>query len=352
MNALKLNVLPRNLAWASASLILLIVICSCSKPKVVECNSTEIINNLIKNIKAENPTSTSYLNIEVESIHSENSPYTLICHGTVSLKHTLFPEFHFKDEYTFEINKKQKQLADIEHVPNNISEYSNWLDKLPTIISLQKTQNGNLIIIQKTRQSNINSKNQIQQLYFDQQEIKLNGGSNYSTITIDKKFSMPNREVFLISTYYNSPKDQSINHHYLIGINRSGPIEISDSFSYQDGSIEHKDPNILTLKGINKLPFAESDDYPIYSYESAELIQTKSVKPDSYYHKKFASLSAKEILHEVKTDGCLNGDQFYLSEICDNKISTYCFKFNSMVKPRKDKAFWLLNNMCHINSYN
>ena len=183
-------------------------------------------------------------------------------------------------------------------------------------------------------------------MLLNQQLIKLPQGKNFSTITIDKKFTLGANDVFLLSAYYNDARDNGLNHNYFITIESVNRYTISDSFSYQDGSINQNESGIF-FSGFKQYAFAESNDYPIYQLESGNIQIIHPAHDLNYYRQKFSTQSAHQLIQKIKGDGCLNGDQFYLSDICARKVNSYCFQFNSISnKAVKDKSYWLLNNMC------
>ncbi|MBX9597968.1 MAG: hypothetical protein K2X04_05275 [Burkholderiales bacterium] len=342
-----------NLKLCKHTLLILLgsVLAACSQSvEPLSCDGSNIEEQLIQASKLDSSIPL-YVNAKVimmlsnnpHQIPSNNIP--LKCKATIQYSHNIFPEQNFLAN-TYAVNKEQ-QVTAITPVNNkSTSDFQSWIAKLPIVTSSQKITAGNLVVIQLNSNAKIKAHNQIQQLLLNQQLIKLPQGKIFSTITIDKKFTLGANDVFLLSAYYNNARDNGLNHNYFITIESVNRYTISDSFSYQDGSINQNESGIF-FSGFKQYAFAESNDYPIYQLESGNIQIIHPAHDLNYYRQKFSTQSAHQLIQKIKGDGCLNGDQFYLSDICARKVNSYCFQFNSISnKSAKDKSYWLLNNMC------
>ena len=322
---------------------------ACSQSaKPLSCSSSNIEEQLIQATRLDSSIPL-YVNPKVQIMSSskkQNKNTTLQCQATIQYSHNIFPEQNFSAEYSYDVNAEQ-QVEKITPVSSeNTLKFQNWLSKLPIVTSSQKIAAGNLVVIQLSSNSKAKTHNQIQQLALNQQLIKLPQGKNFSTITIDKQFTLNGNDVFLLSAYYNDARDNGLNHNYFVTIESVTQYSISQSFSYQDGSMNQNESGIV-FSGFKQYPFSESNDFPIYRLESGNLQVIRPAHDLSYYRQKFSSQTAHQLIQKIKSDGCLNGDQFYLSDICARKVSSYCFQFNSINNTAiKDKSYWLLNNMC------
>ncbi len=345
--------MPKNTNLKLIKYSLLVVLSSvlgaCSQStKPLSCESSSIEEQLIQATKLDSSIPL-YVNAKVQTMSGskkQNKHITLQCQTTIQYSHNIFPEQNFLAEYSYDVNAEQ-QVEKITPVSSeNTLKFQNWLTKLPIVTSSQKIAAGNLVVIQLSSSLKAKPNNQIQQLALNQQLIKLPPGKNFSTITIDKQFTLNGNDVFLLSAYYNDVRDNGLNHNYFITIESANRYIISDDFSYQDGSINQNESGIF-FSGFKQYAFAESNDYPIYQLESGNIQIIRPAHDISYYRQKFSSQSAHQLMQKIKGDGCLNGDQFYLSDICTRKVNSYCFQFNSINnKSAKDKSYWLLNNMC------
>lgn len=293
-----------------------------------------------------------FISVRVMTIESNANDGTynqpLSCTARIKYTYDIFTTPSFLAKVTFSFNH-QAQMDDFIFI-NIKPALQQWLAKLPTLTALQKTNSGNLSVLQLPQKEQRQTHNQIQSLAFNNQLITLPNGKNYSTITIDKKFTTAEQDFFLISAYYNNAHDWHSDHNYLLSINAQGNVFVSQAFSYQDGSMQQQDQRII-FKGLNRWPFAESNDYPLYGYQGKQILLLQPSQPLSYYTKKFAHANASIILQQIKADGCLNGDQFYASTICTSQVYTYCFKFAALAKSFKNKDYRLLATLCKPNQY-
>lgn len=326
---------------------------ACSQPATtLSCNnSSDIEEQLIEATRLDSSIPL-YVNPRIIAMQSalphqtQKNKALLKCKVTIQYSHNIFPEQSFTTEYTYNINAEQ-QISEITPVNNkNISDLHSWIAKLPIVTSSQKIAAGNLVVIQLNNSAKTKTHNQIQQLALNQQLINLPEGKNFSTITIDKNFSQGGKDVFLLSAYYNDDRDNELNHNYFITIESATHYVVSKGFSYQEGSMDQNESGIV-FYGFKQYPFSESNDFPLYQLESGNIQVIRPAHDLNYYRHKFSSQTAHQLIQKIKSDGCLNGDQFYLSDICTRKISSYCFQFNSINNTAtKDKSYWLLNNMC------
>jgi hypothetical protein len=120
---------------------------------------------------------------------------------------------------------------------------------------------------------------------------------------------------------------------------------VSPPFSYQENTLKQSGDSIQ-FNGVNHQWYRESNDFPIYSYQNKELTIIRPQLADSYYQNKFSKMTAEQILKQVKSDGCLNGDQFYTSDICQQKKNRYCLEFKFIPVKNKSRVYTQLKQMC------
>lgn len=233
------------------------------------------------------------------------------CKVQINYQHNVFPEKNHQVNYTYQVLKDNQLLELSFYNKKEAKAYQQWINSLPNVIAYQKTRFGPLII-QQTEERNDFTHNQIQKISFNDSIIKPPKGNKYSTITIDKKFLLNHKEAFLISVYQNEENDNNSDHNYFLYINSAESVQVSSVFSYQNISQKN---NVLTFAGKNHRTYAESEDVPLYQYSAGQLFIVKEALPDSYYRHKFALLTPAQLLQQIRSDGCLNGDQFYLSDI-------------------------------------
>ena len=310
--------------------------------KPLRCGSANITQQILMQSKAKLPgasfidESSSFIDV------TGGNKYEANCKVQINYQHNIFPEKSHQVTYRYQITANE-QLKNLEfYNKQEALAYLEWIKALPNVVAYQKTHFGPLTVEQLEKHNDF-THNQIQIISFNNRLIKLPEDNLYSTITIDKKFILNHAEVFLISAYRNAENDNNSDHNYFLYVNSAESILISPAFSYQ--KISQKN-NILSFSGINQRSYAESGDVPIYEYNNGQLLIIKNRLPDSYYQQQFASLKPVQLLKTIKNDGCLNGDQFYLSAICSNKIADYCFKFKAIKTTKKDKSYWLLKQMC------
>ena len=329
-------------AWA-------ITACSSKQNNLPKCDSSAVKSQLLQ-IASNNVPPNQFIQpaiIKIEEQRAVNHDALLSCKAQIAYQHKIYPPQTQIQDYSYQVNSEY-QITQLQTEQKAAAKFKNWLASIPTVVSQQPTSDGVLAIIQ-TRKTNSNG-DLIQLLVKDEQIIKLNNKADYSSITIDKRFILGNNEVYLVSAYYNDAREQTIAHSFFLNI-ESTAIKTSAPFMYLPGSIQIKKPDSLVFNGLYKYPFSEADDKSIYQYDNNKITLISDSKPLSYYQQKFANYTPEQILKQIKNDGCLNGDQFYLSDICSAKISTYCFEFHALRHPSTDKTYWLLKNMCQIQQY-
>lgn len=320
----------------------IIILAGCSQTAVTDCNDKVILNQLVWQLQPKDPLITKTIS-SIELINNHQNQL-LSCKARLNYHHKILKNTLVVD-YQYQIDRNGKLVQPLLSTKNQI-QFNQWYKKLPQVINYQKSQYGVIAIIQPATPEK-NDHNQAQQLIFNDNILQLSNNHDYSTITLDHKFILAHHEVFIISAYLNHDQDQNINHNYILEIRSESQVAISQSFTYQESSL-HQVGDSLIFNGTSlNHPYAESLDYSQYKYQLLELTKVKSAPPDSYYRQKFAKMNAEGILRQVKADGCLNGDQFYLSDICSKKKITYCFQFKSIPVESRNQAYSLLHEMCN-----
>ena len=326
------------------SLIILISLSGCSRNQAPSCAAPKITSQLLELAKL-NTANANFLSESISNIQTRANlqQRNLSCTATIHYHHSIFPEQDFASNYHYQVSAT-KLVSSFEYATGvDEVKFLQWFYALPNIVGYQKSRFGILAVLQLPEAAG--SHNQIQQLSLNNTLINLSNENSYSTITLDKKFTLNATDVFLISAYYNSSNDRTSAHNYLVAIESSTKIAVTAAFSYQDGSLQQTAADSITFNGLRLHAYSESSDFPIYQFHNNQLRQVRTAQADSYYQRKFALLNANLILQQIKSDGCLNGDQFYSSDICMRRIPGYCFEFNS-ITPKKDNAYWLLKQMC------
>jgi hypothetical protein len=324
------------------SLTISIIISACNKPEPLSCDSKETQINLLAYLENNNAGS-SFVSAKIANTGLVED--LLNCKASIQFTHSIYPEKDLAVNYIFQVGSSNKIKDLTFENKDEARKYESWIAALPNIISFQKSRYGILAVLQMPQVPHTRHHNQMQQLTFNQNAIKFAHGTNYSSITIDKKFVIKDSDIYLISAYFNAEKDLSSDHNYFVSVLPGKNIQVSPPFSYVDGSMQ-QNADSITFTGINRKPYAESSDIPLFRFQNNQLSYLKSPKPDSYYKAKFAKITPEQILQQIKADGCLNGDQFYSSDICSSKVPSYCFKFHSISVPIKSKTYWLLKGMC------
>lgn len=309
----------------SVIIISIALLNGCSKPQPLSCDLINIKSELIAHGKPNLPNTDFIIESVISTMLKQDQVKYLDCQAKIKYQHTIFPETGLVVTYNYQVTPsnrvKQFAFASIKQEKT----YQQWLDSLPDIVAYQKSRYGILGVSQmqaiRHKKKGL-THNQTQQLSFGNKLISLAQGKTYSTITIDKEYVTSDSEIFLVTAYFNADKDENSYHNYFISIESGGKIHTAGPFSYQDGSMVQND-KAITFNGINYRNYAESTDYPIYQYESGRLKIIRPAKSDKYYQNKFLYLSPEKLLKQIKADGCLNGDQFYPSDICTAKIPPF-----------------------------
>lgn len=263
------------------------------------------------------------------------------CRAIIDYRYSIIPTKNYRLAYDFTINDDGEITKLVPQ--NNLKniDYKTWLTQLPQMINQQNSCGGTLSTLQ------IQNKNQLQQrLYLNTRILNFPDQNNINKITITQTINFTNQDIFIINI---QNLKLNLNTNYLLSIQSESQFYLSNKFNYQNIGI-NQDQSQINFLGSRKYQFSESNDYSIYQYKNNQLKLIQNAHPITYYQQKFSTLTPTQILTQIKADGCLNGDQFYLSDICTNNITTYCFKFNSMNQPQKNKAYWLLQSMC-LNHY-
>lgn len=307
------------------------------KPVNFGCDDPSIQSSLISQAKfVTNDNLVSESILKIKQLNQANK-----CEAAIKYQHVIFTNKQLAINYSYQINNANGSIIRFDP-ESKYSLLKKWYTAIPDIISFQKTQNGYLAIIQP---QNIQQRhNQPQSLYLNNQEVYLES-SNFSSITIDRKFVINHNDVFLISAYHNQNLDKNTDHSYLVAIESNNDFSITKAFSYQQNSFTQTKDN-LKFNGLNHKWYAESTDYPVYFYQNNQLLKIQSTLPDSYYTAKFSKVTAEQIIKQVKADGCLNGDQFYSSDICSQKKIRYCQEFQLIGQKNKSRAYTQLKQMC------
>ena len=322
----------------------MVLLTGCSKPSssAVYCKDAPIQEQLLK--FTSNLPNQGNLNAKITSIATlkKLNDGSVNCQALIDYSHKIIPSQKYRLAFNFTLSSDGKFTDFTPKDPLKFTNYQHWLSRLPQIINSQTSRGGNLSILQTS------DKNQQvrQQLYLNTNNITFAGKNNFAHVSISKSFNLIEQDVFLINLV--TPKLNSQN-SYLLAIHSESQLYISPKFTYQDGSFNQNNQQI-SFFGMRKYQFSESNDYPIYRFQNNKLNVIQTALPLTYYQHKFATLNAAQLLKQIKADGCLNGDQFYSSDICSDNVAMYCFKFNSISKPQKDNTYWLLQNMC-LNHY-
>lgn len=323
----------------------MVLLASCSKPSpptAIYCKDAPIQEQLLK--FTSNLPNQANLNAKITSIATlrKLNDGSVNCQALIDYSHKIIPSQKHRLVFNFTLSDEGKFTDFTPKDPLKFTDYQHWLSRLPQIINSQTSRGGNLSILQT-----LDKNQQVrQQLYLNTNSITFAGKNNFVHVNITKSFNLTEQDVFLINIVM--PK-LNIQNSYLLAIHSESQFYISPKFTYQDGSFNQNNQQI-SFFGMRKYQFSESNDYPIYRFQNNKLSIIQTALPLTYYQHKFATLNAVQLLKQIKTDGCLNGDQFYASDICSNNVAMYCFKFNSISKPKKDNSYWLLQNMC-LNHY-
>ena len=314
---------------------------ACTKSVAINCND-EIIQSQITQyvgLLINNQFITPKI-ITIKSLTS-NLDDKKSCSTEIEYHHQIFQITNLKQKYQYLVNN-ELQITKFITTTTQINQLKKWSAQQATISDWEKTDTGILAVIQTPRNGD--------NLIFNHQKIKFPGKMTLTNITILQKFQIESQDIFLLAVNPIGTQDNDLPRNYFLSIIQSGKPRLSQGFDYKNNSAR-ADESGISFNGINQLSFAEVNDLPSYRYTKNKLIKVSNSKPLAYYQKKFAKYTSVQILKQIKNDGCLNGDQFYLSDICSYKINSYCFEYHSITNPLKDKSFWLLNNMCQIQQY-
>ncbi len=323
----------------------MVLLASCSKPSpptTIYCKDAPIQEQFLK-FTSDLPNQ-AYLDSKITNIVTikKLNDGSVNCQALIDYSHKIIPSQKYRLTFNFTLSSDGQVTAFAPKDPLKFTNYQHWLSQLPQIMNSQTSRGGNLSILQT-----LDKNQQIrQQLYLNTNSITFAGKNNFAHINISKSFNLTDQDVFLINLVTPKQNNQT---SYLLAIHSESQFYTSPKFTYQDGSFNQTNQQI-SFWGIRKYQFSESNDYPIYRFQNNKLSIIQTALPLTYYQHKFATLNAVQLLKQIKTDGCLNGDQFYASDICSNNVAMYCFKFNSISKPKKDNSYWLLQNMC-LNHY-
>lgn len=326
-------------------LSLVVLLASCSKPSpptAIYCKDAALQEQLLK--FTSNLSNQAYLDSKITNIVTlkKLNDGSVNCQAFIDYSHKVIPSQKYRLTFNFTLSSDGQVTAFDPKDPLKFTNYQHWLSQLPQIMNSQTSRGGNLSILQT-----LDKNQQIrQQLYLNTNSITFAGKNNFAHINISKSFNLADQDVFLINLVTPKQNNQT---SYLLAIHSESQFYTSPKFTYQDGSFNQTNQQI-SFWGIRKYQFSESNDYPIYRFQNNKLSIIQTALPLTYYQHKFATLNAAQLLKQIKTDGCLNGDQFYASDICSNNVAMYCFKFNSISKPKKDNSYWLLQSMC-LNHY-
>lgn len=306
--------------------------CSKHSPHApLRCKDVPIQNELLKQNTALVNNSQVNLNVIKITTLKKLSDDTINCQTLVNYTHKVIPSKKYLLTYNFTLNSDGKITALSPQSNLKYINYKTWLAQLPQLINHQSSRGGSLDTLQT-----LDKNKYLQQLYLNNNLISFQGQENFNKITIVQSITLANQDIFIFNIN---------NSNYLLSIHSESQIYISPKFTYQNINIDQSKSQIRFF-GLRKYQFSESTDYPIYQFQNNQLKLIQTNRSLTYYQHKFSTTTAAQILTQIKSDGCLNGDQFYLSDICTDNISTYCFKFNSISKPQKTKPYWLLQNMC------
>ena len=169
-------------------------------------------------------------------------------------------------------------------------------------------------------------------------------------VSIEKSYTLGTMSVFLVGSYTGGEIDADTPNNYLIEIDKSGTYKISTEFSYQVGGIIASNESLVINGVIQFRQYAESNDYPIYSYSNGELNTIRPIKPESYYVQKFSGLSSDDIVNIAKADQCFDNDnnQIDMTHKCayGNK---YCFMYKAINESQPNRNSLMLKNICESN---
>lgn len=186
-------------------------------------------------------------------------------------------------------------------------------------------------------------------LYVNKKRIKT--PSEFYVLSIVGKATIGNNISYIIWGGSGGTIDNDSTLHYVfVNVDKNKKITVSKiTHEAYDNNIEINN-GLIKVKYPNDKPYADRDDFGYYTYnpDLNKIVATKFVKSDSYYTKKFANYSAKQIIEKMKFDECyFVGDDGLLNlpHSC-NYGNGYCYMFKSMKTPVKDQDYDLLKKSC------
>lgn len=158
-------------------------------------------------------------------------------------------------------------------------------------------------------------------------------------------FILKNQKIIIVFDSEIIGKDQI---YTMLELSNSSQKVIKEVGNYKallDASLNNTQTCVI-FKFIDSRRYSDSNDYQVFRYCGSNIIKVMDVKPESYYHDKFSTLTAKEILELASSGNCYNPqiNKFQLTKACDYGIK-YCYMLK-FIKESSNLYYLHLQQAC------
>jgi hypothetical protein len=326
--------------------ILVIIIVGCGHDEPINCN-TQSVTLSVLNIN-ESPVyySRSLTNTKIVNKTSNS----LSCSADLNLVSNLDNKLRLQLPVTYIVYKVDKKsegsTSGLKLTLDNQTKLNAWLKSINALTNslgdYQLSSGGALYVIKESL---------VQDLYFNGSPT--NPKISNQILSIEKSYTLGDKAVFLIGSYTGGTIDADTLNNYLIQIDKSGNYKATPEFAYIQNGIMQTGESLVINGVIPFRPYAESDDYPIYNYSNGVLNTIRAAKDDSYYLKKFSTLSPAAIINMAKLEQCFDtaNNEIDTSHACSYGHK-YCFMYRAIKAPVSDANYQILKKACDDNVLN
>ena len=320
----------------SLILFLIFILVSCSKNQLkLSCYDASIKKELLNNIDLPLNGFFYYSLSNLKLIKSNNSYFTcsasLKFQSILNSNNILIIPVNYKVYKIYSINNKD--ISNLYINGDNTLKYLKWINELNLYVAhlgdYQKTPYGSLFVLKD---------NFKQGLYFNGELV--NPAINNNTVSIEKNYLINNGYIFIIGSYSNAVIDQNLDNNYLVYINKN-TFYVSPAFSYKEKGISQRNNILYIIGSLQSRPYAESDDFPIYSFENGVFKTIKKTKDDIYYQQKFSRLTSEDVVSQAINDNCydVSSQKLTLDKNC-NYAGKYCYEFKYINDVNKNNDYY------------
>lgn len=327
-------------------IFIIFVLSSCSKDNnTLDCNNNSVKSQLLSQLESNNAVQY-YSSSIIDVTTGFKSNESMLCMANIKLQSNLDSNIRLTIpvKYNLYVPKSvfQNSISDLAILSNDRIKLNGWIDNVNLLAQqlgdYQTTPFGAIYVMNESN---------MQYLYFNGNAIVPEVSNN--SVKIEKEYVINQHYVYLIGSYTGGAIDADTRNNFLIDIESNSSYKMTRMFAYQANKVNLVNESII-IYGYNPgRPYAESNDFPIYSYFNGNLTVLQDVKPESYYLNKFAGMHPIDIINQAKNDLCFDNNNNLLDTSLSCKYGIkYCFEFKAIAESSDEDMYYkILKQSCN-----